>query len=132
MTKLEIPEGDFNAPWEIYDVAEKSCVEIQDSDKNLICQLPMNGLDDIATLLHKAPAMAEEIAKLRAEKIKLERFSNYYQKQLGICQELLSGSGVPEWVTLQKDPSVPANSVPSRLEWYLLRRKSISEDEAKQ
>lgn len=50
------------------------------------------------------------------------------EKQLEMCDELLTKAGVPEWVLLA-DSDVPANSTPCRLAWFLARRKDVKPDE---
>lgn len=40
------------------------------------------------------------------------------------CERLLNETGVPQFVCLVGE-SVPDNSVPTRLKWYLLRRKNV-------
>ena len=62
------------------------------------------------------------------EKLKL----TYLEKQLTICDQMLTEQGVPEWVMLSDSNGVPANSVPFRLKWYLARRKDVAEGEIDQ
>jgi len=62
------------------------------------------------------------------EKLKL----SYLEKQLTICDQMLTEQGVPEWVMLADSNGVPANSVPSRLKWYLARRKDVAVGEIDQ
>ena len=46
------------------------------------------------------------------------------KRLLDECERLLNEIGVPQYVCLVGD-SVPDNSVPGRLKWYLLRRKNV-------
>lgn len=46
------------------------------------------------------------------------------QRWLDECETLLNETGVPQYVCLVGE-SVPDNSVPGRLKWYLLRRKNV-------
>lgn len=47
-------------------------------------------------------------------------------RQLWLCDKLLTAAGVPEWVMLEANNGVPGNTVPCRLEWFLLRRKDVT------
>jgi len=53
----------------------------------------------------------------------------YKARQLEMCGEMLDKANVPEWVMLIRNDGVPSNSTPCRLEWYLTRRKDVSESE---
>ena len=60
---------------------------------------------------------------------KLQLFSANYVRQLQECAELLTNAGVPEWVENISEFDgvlVPCNSVTSRLEWFLNRRKNVA------
>lgn len=46
------------------------------------------------------------------------------QRWLDECTRLLNDAGVPAYVCLVDD-EVPSNSAPSRLKWFLLRRKNV-------
>lgn len=46
------------------------------------------------------------------------------QLWLDRCDKLLDGAGVPKYVCLGR-VNVPGNTVPERLEWFLLRRKNV-------
>lgn len=66
--------------------------------------------------------------KERLERLKQEQT----QRRLNECGELLTSAGVPEWVMNNKNESVPTNSIPERLRWYLARRKDVKPHEAEQ
>ena len=59
-----------------------------------------------------------------------EKFAAYYRRQLQKCADMLTQSGVPEWVENTDSDGVPANRVPARLKWYLARRKDVTPSEA--
>lgn len=48
------------------------------------------------------------------------------ERWLQDAHDLLTASGVPQWVEVE---SMPGNSLPHRLQWYLIRRKDVSEAE---
>ncbi len=50
-------------------------------------------------------------------------------KRCDTIQKLLSDAGVPETVSLSKDPVVPYSDPVSRLKWFLLRRKDVQDYE---
>lgn len=50
------------------------------------------------------------------------------KKWLDECARLLTEAGVPQHVCLVNE-SVPDNSVPGRLKWFLLRRKNVQKFE---
>ncbi|HRA67717.1 MAG TPA: hypothetical protein PL187_16940 [Caldilinea sp.] len=54
------------------------------------------------------------------------------EDRLRRCDEMLTAAGVPEWVMNSENGSVPANSTPARLRWYLARRKDIKPGEIDQ
>jgi len=56
----------------------------------------------------------------------------YKERQLSMCDQMLTDAGVPEWVMASDSNGVPANSVPSRLKWYLARRKDVAAGEIDQ
>lgn len=57
-------------------------------------------------------------ARLEAAKARLK------ERWLKKCEEMLTAAGVPQWVCINGE-TVPSNTVPSRLGWYLLRRKDV-------
>lgn len=62
------------------------------------------------------------------DKLKL----SYLERQMEMCDQMLTASGVPEWVMNLDANGVPANSLPSRLKWYLARRKDVAAGEIDQ
>lgn len=62
--------------------------------------------------------------------LRAERFALHYKRQLDKCADMLTQSGVPEWVENTDSDGVPGNSVPERLKWYLARRKDVTPAEA--
>lgn len=61
-----------------------------------------------------------------------DRFNEFrlrqYQTWLNQCDALLTENNVPEWVTFSGNPA-PSNTIPSRLKWYLARRKAVGAQE---
>lgn len=53
-------------------------------------------------------------------------------KRLRMCDQMLTDAGVPEWVINSDGESVPSNSTPERLRWYLARRKDVKRSETDQ
>lgn len=89
-----------------------------------------------ATLLDRVIARLDEAEKTGAAAVAFQRgyiikIARHYQKQLAMCDEMLTKAGVPEW-TEKVGESVPGNSVPCRLEWYLNRRKNVASYEIDQ
>lgn len=60
-------------------------------------------------------------------RIKLKECSEHLKtKWLQDAHDLLTAAGVPQWVEVE---SMPGNSLPHRLQWYLSRRKDVSKVE---
>ena len=64
----------------------------------------------------------------RLEQLKIEQTA----RRLQMCDQMLTDAGVPEWVMNTENESVPANSTPARLRWYLARRKNVKAAEIDQ
>jgi hypothetical protein len=75
-------------------------------------------------VLYSLPNMLSKRDKQRL-KARLKRITIEQTKRwLDECDRLLDDAGIPKHVCLVDD-TVPENSTPSRLKWFLLRRKSV-------
>lgn len=86
-------------------------------------QMPPRRTEALASGSSSATGYASRYEQLRA---------NYIERQLAMCDQMLTEQGVPEWVMLSDSNGVPANSVPCRLKWYLARRKNVAAGEIDQ
>jgi hypothetical protein len=68
--------------------------------------------------------MSEKSNKTEVSKRVAEARALLNQNWLIECSRLLDAAGVPEWTCLEGE-SVPSNTVPSRLKWFMLRRKDV-------
>lgn len=72
------------------------------------------------TTKNKAGSSLKRVAKSKLWHAK-QRLN---RRWLDECERLLNETGVPQYVCLVGE-SIPDNSVPGRLKWYLLRRKNV-------
>jgi hypothetical protein len=66
------------------------------------------------------PGSLQRMVRRRVELAK----ARLNERWLEECDRALDTAGVPKWVCLHGE-SVPSNTVPSRLRWYLARRKDV-------
>ena len=66
---------------------------------------------------------ASHVARERIKAARRQLFQRWHED----ANKLLTDAGVPEWVEVG---GVPGNSLPHRLEWFILRRKNVSEVES--
>ncbi len=84
--------------------------------------------DVLSDLEAKHGSQQRVVMARRLEQLKIEQTA----RRLQMCDQMLTDAGVPEWVMNSENESVPANSTPARLRWYLARRKDVKPSEIDQ
>lgn len=117
--------------WLCYPMSKSIEVTLDSEQANELRKLAVASsglLDRVVARLDESEAKNRGYEKMQRDYI--VRIGKYYQRQLQQCDEMLTKTGVPEWVMNSDSDGAPGNAVTERLKWYLARRKDVKPEEA--